>query len=80
MKQSRATTNRHRAVRLTLPEFEEPTAREEVIEILAYGLCELVMRGCKPNQPREQRHPVFGGQARHRNSVGNRRPSQRATR
>lgn len=76
----RVSTNRERAGGLTLPESEEPTVREEVVEILARGLCELVMRGCKPDQPREQRHPVFGGQARHRNPVGNRRPAQRAAR
>ena len=63
-----------------VPLPQPPSPREEVIEILARGLCELVMRGCKPDQPREQRHPVFGGQARHRNSVGNRRPAQRAAR
>lgn len=47
-----------------VPVPQPPSPREEVIEILARGLCELVMRGCKPDQPREQRHPVFGVQAR----------------
>ena len=41
MKQSRVSTNRQRAGGLALPEFEPLTAREEVIEILARGLCEL---------------------------------------
>ncbi|MFH2009168.1 MAG: hypothetical protein ABI333_21440 [bacterium] len=65
-------------IRVPVPEPASP--REGVIEILAHGLCELVMRGCKPDQPRGERHPVFGGQARHRNPVGNRRPAQRADR
>jgi hypothetical protein len=63
-----------------VPLPQPPSPREEVIEILARGLCELVMRGCKPDQPREQRYPAFGGQARHRNPVGNRRPAQHADR
>jgi len=36
-----------------VPMPQPPSAREEVIEILARGLCELVMRGCKPDQPRD---------------------------
>ena len=63
-----------------VPVSQPPSLREEVIEILVRGLCELVMRGCKPDQPREQHHPGFWGHARHRNSVGNRRPDQRAAR
>jgi len=61
-----------------VPVPEPPTPREEVIQILARGLCELVMRGCKPDQPRGERHPVFGPQARHRNSEANRQPALRA--
>ena len=63
-----------------VPMPQPPSPREEVIEILARGLCELVMRGCKPDQPREPRHPVFGVQIRPRHPVGNRRPAQRIDR
>lgn len=44
-----------------VPVPQLPSPREEVIEILARGLCELVMRGCKPDQPKNKRHPVFWG-------------------
>ena len=75
MRQLRVSMNRQRAGGLALPEFEPLTAREEVIEILAYGICELVMRGCKPDRPRNERHPILGVEARHRNGVGNRHPA-----
>lgn len=80
MEQSRVTMNQRRVAGLSLPELEPPTAREEVIEILAHGLCELVMRGCKPDQPRTERHPVLVPQVRRRNPVGNWQAGQRPDR
>jgi len=65
---------------IQVPVPEPPSPREEVIEILARGLCELVMRGCKPDQPRTERHPVLVPQVRRRNPVGNRQPAQRTDR
>jgi hypothetical protein len=55
--------------------LEPPTAREKVIEIPAYGMCELVMGGCKPDQTRNVHHPVLGAEARQLNEVGNRHPA-----
>ncbi len=48
---------------IKVPVPEPPSSREEVIEILARGLCELVMRGCKPDRPRGERHPVLATRA-----------------
>ena len=62
-----------------VPMPQPPSPREDVIDTLTSGLCELVMRGCKPDQPKEQHHPVLGSQALHRNSVRNRRPAQRTS-
>ena len=53
-----------------------PSPRQEVIEILARGLCELVMRGCKPDQPKKECHPCFGHQGRRRNSEANQQPAK----
>ena len=52
-----------------LPAPEPPTPREEVIEILAEGLWELVVRGCKPDRPRESRARPFMVQVRPVNHV-----------
>jgi hypothetical protein len=44
------------------------------------GLCELMMRGCKPDLPRTKRRSVLGAEARHRNGVENRHPAASTTR
>lgn len=40
---------------IQVPVPQPPTPREEVIEILAEGLWELVMRGRRPDKTKEQR-------------------------
>ncbi len=48
---------------IKVPVPEPPSPREEVIEILAEGLWELVVRGRKPDRPRESRYRPSGVQA-----------------
>ena len=54
---------------IELPVPEPPSPREEVIEILAEGLWELVVRDCKPDRPREFRDRASGDQTRPVNHV-----------
>jgi hypothetical protein len=49
---------------IEVPVPEPPSPREEVIEILAEGLWELVVRGRRPDRPRELREAASGVQAR----------------
>jgi len=43
---------------IELPVPEPPSPREVVIEILAEGLWELVVRGCRPDQHRASSAPT----------------------
>ncbi len=49
---------------IEFPVPKPPSPREEVIEILAEGLWELVVRVRKPDRPRESRNRPSGVQAR----------------
>jgi hypothetical protein len=54
---------------IKVPVPEPLTPREEVIQILAQGLCELVMRGCIPERRRGGREHWLGVQARNKKQV-----------
>lgn len=54
---------------IEVPVPEPPSPREEVIEILAEGLWELVVRGRIPDRPRESRDRPSAVQARPVNHV-----------
>jgi len=51
-------------IKVPLP--EPLTPREEAIQILAQGLCELVMRGCKPESRVNRREYWLRVQARNK--------------